>query len=128
MSPLFSQAAALLTMTLLSASALAGEVARVGLFGGSSVRTSYLPAEVSQTGVLQKELEKAYPAQGVEVTNYADNGEFIARYLVTGTYERHRKEGMQGIDVAIIRFGANDQKRFSAKVYLEQLRRLVELL
>lgn len=103
-------------------------VSRVGLFGGSSVRTSYLPAEVSQTGVLQRELEMAYAGQRIEVINYADNGEFIARYLVNGGYERHRKEGMEGIDIAIIRFGANDQKRFKLPEYQELLRKFVALL
>lgn len=97
------------------------------LFGGSSVLTSYLPDEHKHHTVLVRELAKAYPEQAIEVFNHADNGEFLARYLLRGTYERHRT-AMTGIDVAIIRFGINDQKRVDAPEFRRQLERFATLL
>lgn len=100
---------------------------RVVLFGGSSVRTSYLPEAAQHHNVLREALSHAYPHQSVEVSNCADNGEFIARYLLTGKYEKHR-ETLAGIDIAIIRFGANDQKRMDVAEYKAHTNHFVDLL
>jgi acyl-CoA thioesterase-1 len=101
--------------------------ARVVLFGGSSVRTSYLPIAAQHHVVLGGLLREAYPGQAVTVENRADNGEFIARYLLRGTYERHRAD-LPGIDVAIIRFGTNDQKRMDVDEYRRQFEKFLALL
>ena len=100
---------------------------RVVLFGGSSVRTSYLPEAAQHHHVLRGALCAAYPNQVVEVTNCADNGEFIARYLLTEKYEKHRVN-LPGIDLAILRFGANDQKRMDVAEYKTQVNFFVGLL
>ncbi len=102
-------------------------VVRVALFGGSSVLTSYLPGESKHHTQLQSELSKTYPNQAIEISNFADNGEYIARYLLRGAYERHRVS-QPGIDLAIIRFGTNDQKHATPEEYRNQLDRFVELL
>lgn len=120
-------AALCVALTGFSGSAHAEEPVHVVLFGGSSVRTSYLPDEEQHHSVLQAHLREAYPQQEIEVSNWADNGESIPRYLLRGTYERHRSQA-KGMDVAIIRFGTNDQKVLSAAEYEAQLAKLIELL
>lgn len=120
---LFIIAVALATIV----TAPAENICRVVLFGGSSVFTSYLPEADKHHAVLQKALTEAYPGQNVEVSNWADNGEFIARYLLKGAYEKQRSS-LPGMDIAIIRFGTNDQKRVNVTEYEAQLRKLIELL
>lgn len=105
----------------------ADDVSRVVLFGGSSVATTYLPKEAKHHNALAALLKEAYPKQKIEVENWADNGEFIARYLLNVAYERHRKD-QKGIDVAIIRFGTNDQKRMKVPEYHAQMLKFIELL
>lgn len=99
----------------------------VGLFGGSSVATTYLPQEIKHHAVLERELEQAYPKQKIKVSNFADNGEFIARYLLRGTYEKDRAS-LVGLDVAIIRFGTNDAKRMETDEYRRHLEKFIALL
>lgn len=89
--------------------AYAEEVSQMVLFGGSSVRTSYIPEGKQHHQALESMLVEVYPDQKVEVRNWADNGESIARYLLNGAYEAHRSKA-KGLDIAIIRFGTNDQK------------------
>lgn len=89
--------------------------------------TSYLPEDDKHRSVLQRQLETAYAPQKIEVINLADNGEFIARYLTTGKYEKQRA-GLKGLDVAIICFGINDQKRFDTAEFRQQLLDLIDLL
>lgn len=107
-------------------SSLAQE-AHVALFGGSSVATTYLPEGAKHHAVLERELAKAYPEQAIKVSNFADNGEFIARYLLRGAYEKHR-ESVSGIDIAIIRFGTNDIKRMDMPEYRSHMEKFIELL
>lgn len=99
----------------------------VALFGGSSVATTYLPEKSKHHVALGKELTEAYPGQAIRVSNFADNGEFIARYLLRGAYEKHR-QSVSGIDVAIIRFGTNDIKRMDTMEYRGQLEKFLDLL
>lgn len=103
------------------------EKVHVGLFGGSSVYTSYLPEPAKHHVVLSQQLKSLYPSQSLEVYNLADNGEFIARYLLRETYERHR-DLVPGLDVAIIRFGTNDQKRMEVSEYRRHFVRFLDLL
>lgn len=79
------------------------------LMGGSSVRTSYFPAEDQHHRQLQAALSKAAPGEKFKVVNWADNGEFVARYLLRGRYDRQRQSGFIP-KLAILRFGVNDQK------------------
>lgn len=108
-----------------ASTASADEVVRVMLFGGSSVRTSYIAQGKQQHQALEAMLREAYPQQKIEVRNWADNGESIARYLVNGTYERHRSRAV-GMDIAIMRFGTNDQKLMKTPEYENQLRKMIQ--
>lgn len=105
----------------------AEEVSRVILLGGSSVKTSYLPKGTKHEDALKELLQEAYPEQKVEVYNWADNGESIARYFLRETYENDYA-GAVGADIAVIRFGTNDQKIMSLEEYHHQLTQLVSVL
>lgn len=122
-------AAATLVMPIFSVAEPATPPVRIALFGGSSSATTYLPEEFKHHTVLSKALEEAYPGQKVEVFNFADNGEFIARYLLLERYSSHI-ERMRGknIDIAIVRTGVNDSKRFKPAEYSEQLRRFIKMV
>jgi lysophospholipase L1-like esterase len=102
-------------------------VCRVVLMGGSSVFTGYLPQEFKHTHILQEALDRHYGAGRAEVLNWADNGLFIARYLLSGQYDRLRHP-VDGVDLFIIRFGTNDAKRLSPKEFGGHLRKLLDLL
>ncbi len=113
----------LLTVT----TAHAKEISRVVLLGGSSVATTYLPEATKHHNVLTEQLKASYPQQEIEVENWADNGESIARYLLNGAYEKQRANP-KGIDIAIIRFGTNDQKLMEIDEYSAQMLKLIALL
>lgn len=106
---------------------LVAAVVQIGLFGDSTVATTYLPEGAKHHEVLEQELRRTYPGQEIKVSNFADNGEFIARYLLRGAYETHRAS-LSGLDVAIIRFGANDAKRMGTAEYLRHLEKFIALL
>jgi len=114
----------------LAAPLFAGEPpTRIALFGGSSSATTYLPEEFKHHNLLRNALEAGYPGEKVEVYNFADNGLFIARYLLDGLYGKDYA-AMQGknIDIAILRCGINDAKRFSPKEFAGQTRQFIKLL
>jgi len=110
-----------------SANASEPPVSRVVLMGGSSVITSYLPEAAKHKNVLQAALDQHYGAGLAQVHNWADNGEYIARYLITGQYDRLRND-VGGVDLFIIRFGTNDAKRMPPKEFGEHLEKLIDLL
>ncbi len=99
----------------------------VALFGASSMRTSYLPKGQQHHDLLKAALSKAAPEYTFEVLNWADDGEFIPRYLIKGRYDRHLKRGIRP-DVAIIRFGVNDQKYCDPREFAGQLETFIDLL
>lgn len=98
---------------------------RILLLGDSTVITSYLADEARPQSLLKNSLLNV-DTPG-EVINAADNGEFIARYLLSGAYE-HMRASTPGADIIVIRFGANDEKRVSPEEFSEQLKILISLL
>jgi len=112
---------------LFQSSLWAAPPSRVVLLGGSSVLTSYLPEESTETATLQRALDARYGEGAAVVENWADNGEFIARFLLSGKYEKFRTKS-EGVDVFIIRFGTNDAKRMLPKEFGQQLEKLLDLL
>jgi lysophospholipase L1-like esterase len=103
------------------------DVCRVVLMGGSSVFTSYLPPEFKHAHLLQQALDRQYGPGRAQVLNWADNGLYIARYLLTGQYDRLR-DPVDGVDLFIMRFGINDAKRMPPEEFGEHLRKLLDLL
>lgn len=100
---------------------------RILLLGDSTVITSYLPEDQSYKHALECELKVAAPSSAFEVFNAADNGEFIARYLLSGHYERMRTS-QPGADLIVVRFGVNDEKRVGPAEFGVQLEKLLDLL
>jgi len=100
---------------------------RIVLLAGSSVCNTYLPEEQRHHRVLQKALEAHYGEGTAEVRNWADNGEYIARFLLRGTYERLRKE-TPGADLFILRYALNDAKRMGPEEFGRHNERLIDLL
>ncbi len=100
---------------------------RIVLLAASSVLNSYLPAEQRQDHVLATALDATYGPGKAEVHNWSDNGEYIARFLLNGTYERFR-ESSPGVDLFIIRYALNDAKRMKAEEFLDHNEKLIALL
>lgn len=100
---------------------------RIVLLGDSTYITSYLPGNVSHTAQLQEALDRRYGAGRAEVVNWADNGEYIARFLLTGKYDRLRAKA-GGVDVFLMRYGVNDAKRLTPEEFGEHVKRFIEIL
>lgn len=98
---------------------------RLLLLGDSTVITSYLPEEEQFHRALGREL--GVLNRDVEICNAADNGEFIARYLFSGAYERMLAI-QPGADIVVVRFGVNDEKRMDATEFGGQLDNFLGLL
>lgn len=97
------------------------------LLGDSTVITSYLPEEQRPQTVLRELLAPTCTGQTVRVVNEADNGEFIARFLLNGAYEKMRAR-LPEAGIFLLRFGINDQKWFSPEEFGAQLHLLIDLL
>ncbi|HWL51036.1 MAG TPA: SGNH/GDSL hydrolase family protein [Chthoniobacteraceae bacterium] len=102
-------------------------VTRVILFGGSDVITSYLPEDERYHHVAQRLLQASCPGGRFEVLNAGDNGEFIARYLISGAYEKMRSQ-VSGADIVVVRFGGNDEKRVDQQEFRKHLELFLDLL
>ena len=100
---------------------------RVVLMGDSCMITSYLPDEMKHTAVLQQAINQQYGEGKAEVLNWADNGLFIARYLIDGRYDLLR-ERVGSVDLFIIRFGVNDAKYMTPVEFGVALEQLLKVL
>jgi len=84
------------------------------LIGDSISITSYLPFSERIDALLAQRVQKELPAQKVRFVNVAADGEYCKELIETKRYEKVIKENLQKVDIAIIRYGANDQKRYGA--------------
>jgi acyl-CoA thioesterase-1 len=98
---------------------------RILLLGDSTLITTYLPEDDMFSRALERELKTL--GLEAEIFNAADNGEFIARYLLSGAYERMRAR-QHGADIIVVRFGVNDEKRVPAWEFGRHLEILLDLL
>ena len=79
-------------------------------FGDSTCITSYLPKEKRVESVLNDRLAAFYENQRIVNHNVAAGGDYIRQFLDSGRYRRVVKEKIPQIDLALIRYGHNDQK------------------
>lgn len=86
-----------------------GEVVIVH-FGDSTCITSYLPQDQRVEAVLNDRLSAVYKDHKIVSHNVAAGGDYIRRFLDQGRYEKVVKDKIQHIDIALIRYGHNDQK------------------
>ena len=79
-------------------------------FGDSTCITGYLPKDQRVEAVLNRELANFYTHQKIVSHNVAAGGDYIRRFLDKGRYEKVVKDKISHIDIALIRYGHNDQK------------------
>ena len=93
-------------------------------FGDSTCITSYLPKDQRVEAVLNQRLAAFYSRQRIVSHNVAAGGDYIRRFLDKGRYEKAVKDKIPHIDIALIRYGHNDQKHcepIEFKRHLEEL-------
>ena len=78
-------------------------------FGDSTCITSYLPAEQRVEAVLNDRLSKSYRNRRIISHNVAAGGDYIRQFLDSGRYKKAVKDRIPHIDIALIRYGHNDQ-------------------
>ena len=97
-------------------------------FGDSTCITSYLPKENRVESVLNKRLAAFYENQRIVSHNVAAGGDYIRQFLDSGRYNRTVKEKISQIDMALIRYGHNDQKHCEPVEYKQHLEEFCDLL
>jgi hypothetical protein len=78
-------------------------------FGDSTCITSYLPTEQRVEAVLNDRLSMFYENQRIVSHNVAAGGDYIRQFLGSGRYKKAVKDRIPHIDIALIRYGHNDQ-------------------
>jgi lysophospholipase L1-like esterase len=92
-------------------------------FGDSTCITGYLPQDQRVDAVLNKQLATFYKDQKIVSHNVAAGGDFVRRFLDNGRYKKAVKDKIPHIDIALIRYGHNDQKHCEPsdfKLHLEE--------
>ena len=97
-------------------------------FGDSTCITSYLPSEQRVEAVLNKRLSGFSRHQTILSHNVATGGDFIRRFLDSGRYKKVVKEKIPHIDIALIRYGHNDQKHCEPLVFKTHLEEFCDRL
>ena len=97
-------------------------------FGDSTCITSYLPNEQRVDAVLNAKLAAHYKEQRIVSYNVAQDGDFIRRFLDEGRYQRDVRDKIKRIDIALIRYGQNDMKRFKPEEFKAHLNGLCDRL
>ncbi|HYF49071.1 MAG TPA: SGNH/GDSL hydrolase family protein [Planctomycetota bacterium] len=96
--------------------------------GDSITITSYLPFSQRIDALLAEKVAKEMADAKVRFINVGVDGEYSKELLETNRYEKVIKENLQKVDVAVIRYGANDQKRYDADEFKKQIRTLCDNL
>jgi lysophospholipase L1-like esterase len=97
-------------------------------FGDSTCITSYLSNELRVEAVLNNRLSALYKHQKIVSHNVASGGDFIRRFLDSGRYEKVVKDKIPHIDIALIRYGHNDQKHCEPVEFKQHLEEFCDLL
>jgi hypothetical protein len=97
-------------------------------FGDSTCITSYLPSEQRVETVLKDRLSTFYKHQKIVSHNVAAGGDYIRQFLDSGRYEKVTKDRIPHIDIALIRYGHNDQKHCEPVEFKRHLEEFCDLL
>ena len=97
-------------------------------FGDSTCITSYLPTEQRVEAVLRERLVAYYEGQEIVSHNVAAGGDYIRQFLDSGRYRKVVKERVPHIDIALIRYGHNDQKHCEPAEFRRHLEEFCDLL
>jgi lysophospholipase L1-like esterase len=87
-----------------------GEAEVIVHFGDSTCITSYLPNGERVEAVLNDRLSNFYKNPKIVSHNVATGGDYIRQFLDSGRYKKAVKDKIPHIDIALIRYGHNDQK------------------
>ncbi|MBE7462194.1 MAG: SGNH/GDSL hydrolase family protein [Planctomycetes bacterium] len=90
-------------------------------FGDSTCITSYLKPEQRVDTLLNAQLKAHYKTQKIVNHNAGLDGDFIRQFLDGGRYEKAVQTKIPRIDVALIRYGQNDMKRFKPEEFKAHL-------
>ncbi|HHN46010.1 MAG TPA: hypothetical protein ENN09_01090 [Planctomycetes bacterium] len=96
--------------------------------GDSITITSYLSFQQRVEALLQAKLAGAFPAKKIRNVNLGVDGEFLGEMLDSGRYDKVIRENYKKIDVAVIRYGANDRRMYSVDRFKELLGALCDNL
>ncbi|MFC1582037.1 SGNH/GDSL hydrolase family protein [Planctomycetota bacterium] len=96
--------------------------------GDSVTITSYLPFSQRVDALLQARLEKELPKKKFRNINLGVDGEWIGALLDTGRYEAVMKDNLKKIDIAIIRYGANDRRKYDVTEFKKKYNMLCDNL
>ena len=97
-------------------------------FGDSTCITSYLPESQRVEAVLNHRLSAFYKHQRIISHNVAAGGDYIRQFLGRGRYEKVVKEKIPHIDIALMRYGHNDQKHYEPSDFKRYLEEFCDLL
>ena len=96
--------------------------------GDSTCITSYLPNEERVEAVLNDRLSDFYGDQRTISHNVAAGGDYIRQFLDSGRYRKVVKDRIPHIDIALIRYGHNDQKHCEPLEFKRHLEEFCDLL
>ncbi len=96
--------------------------------GDSITITSYLPFHRRVDRLLDAVAKKESPALKARHINWGADGEYVKDLLDSGRYEKTVRKNFERIDVAFIRYGANDSRSGTPDDFKAQLGRLCDAL
>jgi lysophospholipase L1-like esterase len=97
-------------------------------FGDSTCITSYLPETQRVEAVLNDRLSAFYKHQKIVSHNVAAGGDYIRQFLDSGRYKKSVKDKIPHVDIALIRYGHNDQKHCEPSDFKRHLEEFCDLL
>ena len=97
-------------------------------FGDSTCITSYLPETQRVEAVLNDRLSNFYKHQKIVSHNVAAGGDYIRQFLDSGRYKKSVKDKIPHVDIALIRYGHNDQKHCEPSDFKRHLEEFCDLL
>jgi lysophospholipase L1-like esterase len=97
-------------------------------FGDSTCITSYLPETQRVEAVLNDRLSAFYKHQKIVSHNVAAGGDHIRQFLDSGRYKKSVKDKIPHVDIALIRYGHNDQKHCESSDFKRHLEEFCDLL
>jgi hypothetical protein len=97
-------------------------------FGDSTCITGYLPERQRVEAVLNLRLSAFYKQQKIVSHNVAAGGDYIRQFLDSGRYKKVVKDKIPHIDIALIRYGHNDQKHCEPPDFKRHLEEFCALL
>jgi len=96
--------------------------------GDSITITSYLPFSQRVDAQLDRRIRKAFPALKTRQVNLGADGEWVRELFETPRYEKAIRGQNQRIDIAVIRYGGNDSRKYPAADFKKHLAALCDAL